>query len=507
MAGWLDRARKVTKADVLRVARRYLGPDRVVAYRRSGKPDLPSIQKPAFTKVELDPKRESAFFRSIVSLPAKPITPRWVVEGKDYVVGDRPFGRLYTGPNPMNDVFSLIFGWTFGTADEKEMGVAFDLLDKAGAGDLTAEQFKRKLYALGSSIGYGVDERWVVVWVQGLEKNLEETLRLMVSHIAEPKLEPGTLDKMIDVAIGAHRDNKKDPGSIFNALTAFAGRGEKSPVLRELSDAEYRALKERRLTALAKSVLDYGSDVRYTGTRSPDELAGYLSSLLKPAKPRRRSGTIAYLKETKPRVLFTHREMVQSQIRVHAPDGILDPARFTDYEFFDSYMGGSMSSVVFQEIREARALAYAAWGGYGQGHWAGDENRVLGIVTTQCDKTFDAASVLEGLLHKPPLSAERFAETKRAILEGYRTNPLHFRDVPDSVMRWEEQGLPPVDPRPALYARAQKYTLKDLAAFSKHIAGLPFTLAILGNRDRVDLAKLKPLGDLEDIPIDKLFPY
>jgi hypothetical protein len=247
--------------------------------------------------------------------------------------------------------------------------------------------------------------------------------------------------------------------------------------------------------------------VRYVGTRSADEVARIVSADLKPAKPLRRSGAIAYLKEAKPRVLFTHREMVQSQIRVHAPDGILDPARFTDCEFFGSYMGGSMSSVVFQEVREARALAYSAWGGYGSGHWAGDENRVLGSLTTQADKTVEAASLLEDLLHKPPLSAARFAETKRSIVEGYRTNPMHFRDVPHTVLRWEEIGLPPVDPRPAWYARAQAYTLKDLEAFSRHCAGMPFTLAILGNRDRVDLRALKALGDVEEIPIDKLFPY
>jgi len=507
-AAWLERARKVTKADVVRVARQYLGGSRVVVFRRSGKPDLPSIAKPSFTKVEIDQSRSSAFAREIEAIPAVPIEPRWAVAGKDFTVADHAFGRLFTGPNPMNDVFTIKFGWPHGTSEEKELGAALDLFDKAGAGDLDAAAYRRRLYALGSSVSFAAGERFTTVEVSGLETRLEETLRLVLERFTTPRVERGTLEKMVDVAIGAHRDNKKSPDYVFGALAGWAGRGPGSPVLRELSDAEYRALDQGRLLRLARSVWDMPGDIRYVGTRTAAELAAVLAAVLPaPSTPRRPPRTVAYIKPPAARVLFTHRDMVQSKIYLYAADGVLDPARFTDYEFFYELAGGGTGAVVFQEMREARALAYSAWGGYRSGQLAGDENRVLGYVATQADKTIEAATLLRDLMRATPVTVQKFREVKRAIIESYRTNPIHFRDVPESVLRWEEQGLPPGDPRPEWFARAGRYTQKDLEAFAKRFGSTVFSLAILGNRDRVDMEKLKALGQFEEIPLDKLFPY
>lgn len=507
-AGRLDRLRKVTRADVLRVAAKYLGPDRVIAYRRAGKPDLPSIQKPGFTPVEIDPSRQSAFFRELAAIPAEPIAPRWIAAGTDYTVSDRPFGRLYTAANPMNDVFTLSIGVRVGTRDEKTLGAAMDLLDLAGAGQRTAEELKKTLFGMGTSVSTSASERWSVVSVSGLEANLEASLRLVFEQFANPNVAPGTLDKMIQVTLGAHQDTKKDPHAVFHALIGFASRGAESASLNELSDAEVKALNQDKLLALARSVWSYPADVRYVGTRSADDVARLYASLAPaPTKPKRPARHVAYLKPAANRVVFTHRDMVQSQVFLYAADGVLDPAREVDTEFYTNYMGGSMSSVIFQEVREARALAYAAWGGYEAGHWAGDDNEIIGELGCQADKTIEAVTLLNDILRKPPLDERRFAETKRAVVESYRSNPIHFRDVAEAVLRWEEQGITGGDPRPAWFARAQAYTLKDLGAFATRFGGTPMTLAILGNQQRVPVDQLKPLGTLETVPIDRLFPY
>jgi predicted Zn-dependent peptidase len=170
-------------------------------------------------------------------------------------------------------------------------------------------------------------------------------------------------------------------------------------------------------------------------------------------------------------------------------------------------MGGGMSSVIFQEIREARALAYSAWGGFSAGHWAGDENTIEGGLDTQADKTAEGAAVLRDLLHNAPLSATRFEEAKKAILEGYRTQRIHFRNVPESALRWEEQGIMTGDPRPGRYEQSQKYTIEDLARFAGRFKDAPMSFTILGNRDRIDKEGLKKLGSFEEIPLDRIFPY
>lgn len=505
---WIERLRAVTKADVVRVANRYLGPDRVIAYRRNGKPELPAIAKPELTKLELDPSKSSAFFRELVAMPAAPIEPRWVVSGSDFTVSARPFGTLYATPNRVNDVFTLAIGFGLGTRDRKELGAAYDLLELAGAGALDAEAFRKALFALGVSLSYSVDERWMAVGLSGLEANLEAALKLLFEQVAKPRIEAGTLDKMVQVAIGAHADNRKNPGYVMHALREFAQRGTESTVLLELSDRELKGLKQDRLVALAREPWQYPADVRYVGTRTPEEVAALYARLApKATKPRPARRTIEYLKPVKTRVLFAHREMVQAQVSLAAPDGVWEYARRADYAFYQGTMGGSMSSIIFQEIREARALAYAAGGGYAEGHRQGDENRVTAGLGTQADKTIEATALLIELVRAPPLSAERFTETKQAVLEGYRTNPIGFREIPDAVLGWVEKGLPPEDPRPATFARCEAYTLEDLTRFATRFKTTPFTISMLGSRDRVDIGKLKDLGEFEEVSLDNIFPY
>ncbi len=503
----LDRLRRVTKEDVLRVAGKYLGQDRVVAYRRNAKPELPQMAKPEFTKIDIDVSRQSGFFAEVAEMPAKPIPPRWLKEGNDYVVRDMPWGRLYAGPNPVNDLFVLHFGIKFGEMHEPKLGPAMKLLSLAGAGDMSAEEFKKKLYALGASLNFGSNERWVYVRLEGLDANLEDSIDLLAELFGAPNIEAGTLEKMVEVAVGAHQDNKRNPGYIFYALGQLAQRGSESQVLAELSDQELAKLQTKELVDIVVSIPDYPWTVCYVGNRSAEEVSGMLydnrTRHARPPPTRR----IRYQKPEKNRILFTHRDMVQSQVGIFAADGTLDPGKEVDYQFLRNYLGGGMSSVIFQEIREARAMAYSAWGWYYGGHWKGDENLLYGRLSTQADKTIEATQLLRDLLRDPPLSEERFAETAKAIEESYRTQPVGFRDAPFAAMRWEEQGISGGDPRPEWFARALKYRLQDLREFTERMKEKPMSVYILGNRERVDMAKLKELGDFQELTLDQIFPY
>jgi predicted Zn-dependent peptidase len=503
---WLERLRRVSRTDVLRAAEKYLGEDRVAAYRRQGKPQLASMAKPEFTKLDIKPGRQSAFFDEILGLPAAPVEPRWVVAGRDYTLTELPEGRLYAAANPVNDLFSLTWRFDLGRRRERTLCSALDLLELSGAGELSAEAFKKKLYSLGTSLRTSCGEQESSVSLSGLEKNLWPSLQLLWEHFDSSKTEPDTLAKMVEVDIGAHADNKKNPAYIHHALSEAAERGSESSVLLQLSDPELRGLKEDALKALTRRLWDYKRRVSYVGSRPAGEVARLIDRGPRRYKDPPPYRAVRYLKPAKDRVLFTHRDMLQSQIGLFAADEVLDPAHAVDYQFLSSYLGGGMSSVVFQEVREARALAYQASGGYRSASRKGDENQVWGYLGTQADKTVEAAELLRRLLKAPPLSPQRLAETAKGIEEGYRTNPVQFRAVPGAVIGWEEQGLSG-DPRPERFARVLGYGLDDLAAFSRRFQDRPMTACILGNRDRLDLGAVRRLGDFEEKSLDQIFPY
>lgn len=502
----LDRLRRVTKAEVTRVAGKYLGDNRITAYRRKGKPELPTIAKPVFTKLTIDASRQSAFAAKVLALPAQPLTPRWLEENRDYTLVPLASGKLYAAANPFNDLFSLTFSFERGRRQERELCTALGLLNLAGAGAVSAEEYKRRLYRLGSSVSYGCGENSSYVSISGLDANLETTLELMRARFEAPALSTDTLKKAVDVAIGAHQDTKKDPGSIQYALGQVARRGKDGSVLNELTDAELRALDLGRLQDLIRGAFGFRRRIAYIGNRPPADIAKLAGDRGAFTQPPARA-PLRLLRPARSKVFFTHRDMVQAQAGLFAADEVYDPEHQVDYSFYSSYLGGGMGSVIFQEVREARSLAYSAGGGYSGANYKGDDAEMFGSVGCQADKTVDAAVLLSELLRRPPLDPKRFAETKRTIEEGYRDNPTPFRIIPATVESWEDLGITDGDPRPRRFAKVLGYGLKDLETFASRFKSRPISFYILGHRDRVNLEGLKKLGDYEEKTLEQIFPY
>jgi predicted Zn-dependent peptidase len=170
-------------------------------------------------------------------------------------------------------------------------------------------------------------------------------------------------------------------------------------------------------------------------------------------------------------------------------------------------MGGDMSAVIFQEVRESRALAYSASGGHTNVAEKGDDTLLWGRLGCQADKTPEAVKLMTSLFQDFPASDKRFRETAKSIEESYRTSPVSFRGIPGSVIGWEDQGIAGGDPGPKRFERSLKYTLPELEAFAKRFKTKPMTVWVLGHRDRVGLDQLKALGAFEERPLDSLFPY
>jgi predicted Zn-dependent peptidase len=504
--GRLDRIRKTTKADVVRVANKYLGPDRIVVYRRDAKPEIPKISKPAFTHIAIDPARESSFMKEILAIPAPPLEPRWLVSGRDYQITPIEGGRLYSTKNPYNDLFSLSFRYERGSRTDRELCAAVDLLELAGAGPWSADEFKKKLFALGTSLSYSCGDQDTSINLSGLDRNLWPSLELMAQRFDWPNVESGTLSKMIEVELGAREDEKKNPGAVHYALGQVAARGRESAVLKRLTNAEFKALNEARLKGLIRDFMLHPSRTAYVGNRLPREIGKLLETgrRQRPVSPR---VPLKLLRPASPRVLFTHRDMVQAQVGLFAADETYDPEHVVDYQYYAEYMGGDMSAVIFQEVRESRALAYSASGGHTGVADKGDDTQLWGRLGCQADKTPEAVKLMQTLFQDFPGSEKRFRETAKSIEESYRTSPVPFRAIPATVLGWEDQGLTGGDPGPKRFERSLKYTLPELTTFAQRFKTKPLTVWILGHRDRVGLEQLKTLGEFEEKPLDALFPY
>ncbi|HRH34401.1 MAG TPA: insulinase family protein, partial [Catalimonadaceae bacterium] len=174
---------------------------------------------------------------------------------------------------------------------------------------------------------------------------------------------------------------------------------------------------------------------------------------------------------------------------------------------YNEYMGGNMSSVVFQELRESKALAYGAGGGYRQASEKGKSNYVNGYIGCQADKLPDALVSMMDLLENMPLVDNSFEMSKEAIVNGIRSERITKSSILFAYLRAQKLGLD-YDIRKNIFEQTPGFTIQDLKAFQeKYVKGKKFTLVLVGKRDKIDFDALRKFGTVTELKVDDLFGF
>jgi predicted Zn-dependent peptidase len=174
-------------------------------------------------------------------------------------------------------------------------------------------------------------------------------------------------------------------------------------------------------------------------------------------------------------------------------------------QIFNEYFGGGMAGLVFQELREARALAYSAWANYFTASHPDEENILVGSIGCQADKTIEAVHAFMDLLENMPLNHTRWESTHSSILSSYRTNPIPFRSTGGYVYDMKVLGLDK-DPRENRFDILKAATSKTLKEFYEQtIKPKAKLLSIVGDSTKIDLAELEKIGPVIQIKSDQLF--
>ena len=507
--GEIARLEKLTKEDVIRVANKYFGEGYIAGYRVDEQQQVPSIEKPQIDAVTIDPSRQSAFAKRVLALPFDPMEPTFVIPGKDYKVFDYAEGvKLYYSPNPLNDLFSLSINVEFGTQENNKIAIATRLLDLSGAGDLSAEELKKEWYKLGVDYGVSAGENESFISISGLDENLEPALELLMKVINEPTADSETLEELKKIILVQREDAKKDPATLSAALTNYHRYGDQSYFLRMLPSEQLKQLEVKELHRLITNLLSYKHTISYTGSLPIERVVQILKKhhpiegKLQDPPPYR---FLKAKKAPETEIYFHNKEVAQATVRIEFPNGDYDESLYTPIELYNSYFAGGMSGIVFQELREARALAYSAGAQYANGSRLNDENLVIGVIGSQADKTPDAVAAFLDLFDNLPESPDRFAESLNALDNSYRTSKIGFRGVIGAVRSWERLGLEP-DPRRRRFRQLEDAKLENLMAFhAERIKNRPKLISIVGDKNRIDMEALAKFGPITEIPLEQMF--
>ncbi len=507
----LDRMAEIEKQDIVKVANKYFNGAHVAGYRRDGEQDIPEIAKPPIDKIDIDASRQSAFSAKVMAMPFAEVEPAYLVPERDFTTRELVGGsKLYYARNPLNDLFEFSISIDIGSLSENRLPVARELLDKSGIPRLTSEELKKEWYKLGTDFRMSVSDQETTISIAGLDDNFAASLALLSELMHGPTTDDATLAELQSIIIARRDDALKDHRTIHEALYRYHRLGDMAYYRRVRSNEEVRALGREELIDLLSSLLSYRQTLSYTGSQPIEDVQAILAQHYplseSPVEPPPYQ-VLEFTQPEKTQIYFFNKEMAQALVRIEYVDVPYQAALEPAVELFNDYFYGGMAGIVFQEIREARALAYSVGALYFNGRDKADYNYMVGGMGTQADKTPEAVAAFVGLLDDIPSSPERFTAAQLSVLNKYRTERLGFRSVLGAVRGWERKGLAG-DPRSWRFEQIQASDLDEVLEFYRqHVQGRPKLISITGDKSKMDFEALAAQGEIVELSLDALFAF
>ncbi|MDC0672708.1 M16 family metallopeptidase [Nannocystis radixulma] len=498
------RLRAVTREDVIRAAKKYLGRGFSAVYRRTGTPEVARIETPAITPFAIDTTRRSRFAEQILAMPGATLAPEWLVEGTHYGRVQLPAGPLVAARNARNDLFEVTYLFERGLRREPLLCHALAVLAESGTAETSAEALKKRLYALGTRVSFACSSLGSTVTIDGVDANMDASVRLVEQWFREVRVDAERLRAIVDNALSTRRHALEDPAVLADALADYALLGADSPHLLEPSNARLLEATPARLAELLREFPDHRHRTFYFGPRTAAAAAKALALGDRHRTVRARAAW-RFREVAAPTLYFTHREVAKSSIVVGIPTAPQSRERRPSARLLNEYLDGSMNGLLFQELREARGLVYDASVRLFPGERPRDAWLLRGGFETQSEKATEALQTFLELLRRP-LDEHRLGSARIAVdeeLRGARVDPRHSVWM---VARWDDLGERR-DPRPWIREQLDRLTPEALQAFAGSYAERPPVVSLVGNRDRVDLDGLRQLAAIVEVEPASLFSF
>ena len=510
----LDRMAGMTKQQIVDFARRHFTDGYACVYKRQGvDPNEKKIDKPQITPIAANRDNVSQFVKDIQAAEVKPIEPKFVDFQKDLISGELQSQIPYAYvQNKENGRFQLSMRYEFGTQADVRYDYAAGYLDYLGTDSLTAQQVKQQFYKLACEHSINVGDRTITVSLYGLSENMPQAVALLENLMANAKVDQQAYDQYVALLEKSRADDKLDQRQCFSRLMDYAIYGPYNPSRNILSAQQLRQTKPEELLGLLKNLRSYDHTILYYGPMSEDAMADALKphlqgmgSGLKPVPANK-----PYVKQATPanEIVIApydakniYMRMYQNEQRQWKPEE--EPVQM----LFNEYFGGGMNTVVFQEMRETRGLAYNAWALYRRPDHKGEVEDFFTHIITQNDKMMDCITHFNAILDTIPQSESSFQIAKDALIKRIASQRTTKFGIISAWLMARDLGLD-YDINKPVYEALPSLTMKDIVDFEQQqIARKPYRYVILGDEKELDMTALQPYGPVRRLTIADIFGY
>lgn len=506
-----EEIRNYTKNDIVTFANKWFGNNYVVIYKKTGKDtSVIKVTKPPIHEVEVNRNAQSDFVKQIIAMKAPEIKPVFLDFKNDIGQGLLNKVPVIIAPNKNNQLFSLYYYFDMGTNNLKKLPIALEYLKYLGTDRYSSEDVNKEFYKLATDLSTHCEQRSTYIQLNGLNNNFSKSVDLLENLLANCQPDQNKLVAFINDYIKTRANNKLEKFRILNGLANISTYGIKNPFNYQLSDEELRKLKAEELVNLLKNLTKYPHKILYYGPEDKQGLLTALSMYHKGTFPTRVLPSpypFKFRKISTSEVNFANYDMVQTEISWSRNTEIFNSVNIPIINLFNEYFGAGMSGIVFQTIRESKALAYSTYANYGIAYKKGEPNSMRAYVGCQADKMNDAIISMQELLDTLPYSEKLFDITKTALKNNYATSRILKQQILFRYLDAERHGIN-YDTRAKTYQLLDKFTFGDLKTFHQNqISRKPYGINLIGDEKKIKWTDLEKYGKVNKYTLEQLFGY
>ena len=505
--------KKITREDIIAFANTWYKKDYTVVYKRIGEDkNIVKVPKPPITQVTLNRNDISDFANTILHAPAEPLKPVFLDYKNLVSITSINHGvPLWYLKNTENERFTMYYFLDMGKDNDTILPIAANYLQFLGAGSKTAEDISSEFYKLAANFGVSAANDRTYIYLTGLQENFDASIALFEELLDNAIPDKDALDALVENTIQDRENQKKNKDIILmRGMVAYAKYGARNPFNNNLSNEALRKLKPEVLTDYIRNLCSYRHKIYYYGPADQKELIEILNSRHKtPAELKAYPEAVRFegrdVAENK--IYFTDFDMVQANIYWVAKAGKYNVDELAVAALFNEYFGGSMGSIVFQTLRESKALAYSTYSRFETPNRRNDPFFTTAFIGTQADKLTEAIDGMNDLLHHLPATDVLLENARKGLIGQIEAQRIIRNDILmnyDQTLRMGNDH----DIRQDVYNNLGKLEMKDLELFHKENYASPkYTLCVLGSKEKINMNDLARYGKIEELNLEQIFGY
>ena len=339
---------------------------------------------------------------------------------------------------------------------------------------------------------------------------MTKVMELYEEQVASPVENEAILQNVKMMTLKQRANAKHNQSSNFSALRRYINYGADYVKRTTLSNAALMALESKELIDAVQQWAACDHRILYYGPLSQAELKAALEQYHKVAEERKELTLEVAIPQQTPKseVVLAQYNAKQIYYYQFSNRGEQYDAQFYPaLNLYNEYFGGGMNAIVFQEMREARGLAYSAQAYMPMPSYKHFPYTFTAFIATQNDKMQQAVEAFDEIINEMPESEAAFEVAKKALMERIRTQRIVKEQQLWTAIFMEDLGAT-ANPDQALYEQLPTMTLQDVKATQeKWVKDRTYIYGILGDIKDLDMNFLRTLGPVRTVTQEEIFGY